>query len=94
MGPIFLKILLIPDYRGLSDEGDEINIDAIAAPEMNILPVPDIVSGSRHFVPVTRNSCRSSVYDTLLKFENLPVNVTGRKRILWITHEIVSDSDR
>ena len=63
------------------------------APEINISPVPDIVSG-RHFVPVSRNSCRSSVYDILLKFENLPVIVTGRKRILSVTHEIVPDSDR
>ena len=63
-------------------------------PEINILPVPDIMSGSRHFVLVTRNSCRSSVYDVLLKFENLPVIVTGRKRILLVTHEIVPDSDR
>ena len=54
-----------------------------AAPEMNISSVPDIVFGSRHFVPVTRNTCRSSVYDMLLKFENLSV-----------THEIVPDSDR
>ena len=61
---------------------------------MNIWPVPDIVSGSRHFLPVTRNSCRSSVYDILLKFENLPVIVTGRKRILSVTHEIVPGSDR
>ena len=43
-------------------------------------------------VPVTRNSCRSSVYDILLKFENLSVIVTGRKRILSVTHEIVWDS--
>ena len=42
--------------------------------------MPDIVSGSRHFVPVTRNSYRSSVYDILLKFEKLPVNVTGRNK--------------
>ena len=54
-----------------------------AAPEINISPVPDIVYGSRNFVPVTRNSCRSFVYDVLLKFENLSV-----------THEIVPDSDR
>ena len=67
---------------------------SISAPEINISPVPDIVSGSQHFVPVTRNSCRSSVYDILLKFENLPVIVTGRKRILSVTHEIVSDSGR
>ena len=66
----------------------------ITAPEINISPVPDIVSGSRHFVPVTRNLCRSFVYDTLLKFENLSVIVTGRKRILSVTHEIVPDSDR
>ena len=65
-----------------------------AAPEINISPVPDIESGSRHFVPVTCNSCRSSLYDILLKFENLPVIVTGRKRILSVTHEIVPDSDR
>ena len=64
------------------------------APEMNILSVPDIASGSRHFVPVTCNSCRSPVFDILLKFENLPVIVTGRKRILSVTHEIVPDSDR
>ena len=64
-----------------------------SASEINILPVPDIVSGSRHFVPVTRNSCWSSVYDVLLEFENLPVIVTGRKRILSVTHEIVPDSD-
>ena len=63
-------------------------------PEINISPVTDNVSGSRHFVPVTRNLCRSSVYDILLKFENLPVIVTGRKRILSITHGIVPDSDR
>ena len=55
---------------------------------------PDIVYGSRHFVPVTRNLCRSSIYDTSLKFENLPVIVTGRKRILSVTHEIVPESDR
>ena len=65
-----------------------------AAPEINILTVSDIMSGSRHFVPVTRNSCRSSLYDVLLKFENLLVTMTGRKRILSVTHEIVPDSDR
>ena len=64
------------------------------APEINISPVQDIVSGSRHFMPVTRNSCRSSVYDILLKFENLPVIMTGRKQILSVTNEIVPDSDR
>ena len=67
---------------------------SLTAPEINISPVSDIVSGSRHFVRVTRNWCRSSVYDILLKFENLPVIVTGRKRILSVTHEIVPDSDR
>ena len=51
------------------------------------------MSASRHFVPVTRNSCRSSVYDILLKFENLSVIVTGRKQILSVTHKIVPDSD-
>ena len=66
----------------------------LAAPEINISPMPDIVSGSRHFVPVTRNSYRSSVYDILLKFENLLVIMTGRKRILPVTHKIVPDSDR
>ena len=52
------------------------------------------MSGSRYLVPVTRNSCRSSVYDVLFEFENLPVIVTSRKRILLVTHEIVPDSDR
>ena len=33
-----------------------------SAPEINISSVPDIVSRSRHFVPVIRNSYRSSVY--------------------------------
>ena len=75
-------------------ESKNTNFAASTAPEMNISPVLDIVSGSRHFVPVTRNSCWSSVYDVLLKFEKLPVIVTGRKRILSVTHEIVSDSDR
>ena len=65
-----------------------------SAPEINISPVPDTMTGSRHFVQVTHNSCRSSVYDILLKFRNLPVIVTGRKRILSVTHEIVPDSDR
>ena len=60
-----------------------------ATPEINISPVPDIVSGSRHFVPVTCNLCRSTVYDILLKSKNLPVIVTDRKRILSVTHEIV-----
>ena len=46
---------------------------APTATEINISPVPYIVSDSRYFVPVTRNSCRSFVYDILLKFENLPV---------------------
>ena len=40
----------------------------IPAPEINISPVPDIMSSSWHSVPVTRNSCRSSAYDILLKF--------------------------
>ena len=65
-----------------------------AEPEINISPVPDIVFGSQHFVPVTGNLCRSSVYDVLLKFDNLPVIVTDRKRILLVTHKIVPDSDR
>ena len=61
----------------------------IAAPEMNISLVPDTMSSGRHFVSVTRNSCWSSVYDILLKLENLLVTVTGRKRILSVTHEFV-----
>ena len=77
-----------------SKKGLLLKSDCNAAPEINIRPVPDIVSGSLHFVPVTRNSCRSSVYDILSKFENLPVIVTDRKRILSVTHEIVPDSDR
>ena len=56
-----------------------------SAPEINILPVPDTISGSRHLVPVTYNSYRSSVYDMRLKFENLPVIVNGKKRILSVT---------
>ena len=64
------------------------------APEINISPVPDIVSGSLHFVPVTRDSCQSSVYDIVLKFENLSVNVNGRKRILSVTYEIMPGGDR
>ena len=34
------------------------NTKHLAAPEINISSVPDIVSGSQHFVPVTCNSCR------------------------------------
>ena len=56
--------------------------------------LPDTMSGNRHFVPVTRTLCRSCAYNIPLKFENLPVIVTGRKRILSVTHEIVPDSDR
>ena len=59
----------------------------ITTPEIDISPMTEIMSGSRHFVPVTRNSCLSSVYDILLKYENLAVIVTGRKRILSVTHE-------
>ena len=62
--------------------------------EINILLMPDTVSDSRRFVPVTRNLCRSSLYDVLLKFENLTVIVTGRKRILSVTQEIVPHNDR
>ena len=69
-------------------------LHVISAPEINISLVSDIVSGSRYFAPVTCNLCRSSVYDILLKFENLPVIVTGRKRILSVSHEILLDSDR
>ena len=69
-----------------------LNFDSM--PEINISPVADIVSGSRHLVPVTRNSFQSFVFDILLKFENLPVIVTGKKRILSVTNEIVPDSDR
>ena len=75
-------------------ENEYLKFTATTAPEIDISPVPDFVSGSRYLVPVTRNLCRSSVYDILLKFENLPVIVTGRKRILSVTHEIVPDSDR
>ena len=56
-----------------------------AAPEINISPVLDLV---------TCSLCPSSVYDILLKFENLPVIVAGRKRIVSVTREIVPDSDR
>ena len=59
-----------------------------------ISQVLDTMSGSRHFVTVTRNPCWSSVYGILLKFENLPVIVSGRKRILSVTREIAPDSDR
>ena len=69
-------------------------LDWITAPEISISSVPDILSGSQHFVLVTRNLYWSSVYDVLLKFENLPVIVTSRKRILSVTHEIVPDGDR
>ena len=65
-----------------------------AAPKINILPVPENMSGRRLIVPVNRNSCRASFYDILFKFENVPVIVTGRKKILSITHEILPDSDR
>ena len=75
-------------------EGSHQIFDVYAAPEISILLVPDIVSGSRHFVPVTHNSCRSFVYDILLKFENLSVIVIGRKRIMLVTPEILPDSDR
>ena len=68
--------------------------DVCTVPEINISPVSDIVSGSRHFVLVTRYSWRSFVYDILLKFENLPVIATGRIRILSVTHKILPDSDR
>ena len=64
------------------------------APDINILPILDIVSGSLHFLPVTLNLCLSSLYDILLNFEHLPVLVTGRKRILLVTHEIMPDSDQ
>ena len=64
-------------------------VAGLSAPEINISPVPDSVSNSRRFVPLIRNSCRSSVNDILLKIENLPVILTGRKRILSVTHEIV-----
>ena len=59
------------------------------APEINISLILDIVSGSRYFLPITLNLCQSSLYDILLNFEHLPVFVTGRKRILLVTHEIV-----
>ena len=40
----------------------------VAAPKTDISPVPDIVPGSWLFVSVTRNSCRTSVYDVVLEF--------------------------
>ena len=56
---------------------------APTATEINISPVPYIVSDSRYFVPVTRNSCRSFVYDILLKFENLPVMKSRNRAGQW-----------
>ena len=90
----FTSLQVIGNLEIISPAQEMMMIPISSAPEINILPVPDIVSGSPHFVPVIHNSCRSSVYDILLKFENLPVIVTGRKRILLVTHEIVPDSDR
>ena len=91
-----LDMLTSQNFTGLSILTSKIDPEQLrsAAPEMNISSVPDIVSGSQHFVPVTRNSCRSTVYGILLNFENLPVIVTDRKRILSVTHEIVPDNDR
>ena len=60
-------------------EGSHQIFDVYAAPEINILLVPGMVSDSRHFVTVTGDLSWSSVYDILLKFENLSVIVTGRK---------------
>ena len=65
-----------------------------SAPEINISPVPDTMTCSRHIVPVKRISFRSSLYDILLEFDNLPVIVTGIKRILSVTRDIVPDNDR
>ena len=92
-----LDMLTSQNFTGLSILTSKIDPEQFrsAAPEMNISSVPDIVSGSQHFVPVTRNSCRSTVYGILLNFENLPVIVTDRKRILSVIHEIVpGDHDR
>ena len=58
-----------------------------------------LFASAGHRVPAICNSCRSldscrsSVYVMLLKFKNLQVIVTGRKRIMSVTHEIVPDSD-
>ena len=66
-----------------------------SAPEINISPVPDIVSGSRRFVPVTRSSYRSQ-FDTITLKEynpnlkkrtaNTMFYITATKvLLLWIT---------
>ena len=91
---MFFLLTLVPISRNRLFSWSAKLISTSSAPEINISSVPDIVSGSRHFLKVTWNSCWSSVYDTLLKFENLLVIVTGRKRIPSVTHEIVPDCDR
>ena len=58
----FTRKICIKLRFGISYKG---KTDTVAAPEIDISLVPDIVSGSRHFVLVTRNLCRSSVYDIL-----------------------------
>ena len=53
----------------------------LSAPEMNILPVPDIVYGSQHFVTVTLNVCRSSVFNTIKIWK--PVGHTWNRAGQW-----------
>ena len=43
-----------------------------AVPKINFSPVPHIMYGSWHFVPVTLNSCWSFVYDILLNLKTCP----------------------
>ena len=57
-----------------------------------------LFASAGHRVPAICNSCRSldscrsSVYVMLLKFKNLQVIVTGRKRIMSVTHDIKTSS--
>ena len=49
----------------------------IATPEINICTVQDILSGSQHFVPVIRESCRSKLaMEIAIEFDsNLHKNI-------------------
>ena len=57
-----LSLIKLHKYKmSLTPKGDKWQVHIHTAPEIDILPLPDIVTSSHHIVSVIRISCRSQV---------------------------------
>ena len=65
----------------------------VSAPGISIWQVPDIVSGSRHLVPVTLNLCRSQFATEILRECNSNLDKNSQHNVLYKDNDSVDFMD-